>query len=92
MMDEKLLFCSRNNGYNDDNNANDDGDTVAVARYYRRAKEKRIPNPKGFFMILRFFSYFFFSQKIRNIFWFFLGYCRKPVKAADLLPYFIRVT
>ena len=63
MMDEKLLFCSRNNGYNDDNNDNDDGDTVAVARYYRMAKEKRIPNPKGFFMTLRFFSdYFFFPE------------------------------
>ena len=63
MMDEKLLFCSRNNGYNDDNNDGDDGDTVAVARYYRRAKEKRIPNPKGFFVTLRFFSdYFFFPE------------------------------
>ena len=63
MMDEKLLFCSRNNGYNDDNNDGDDGDTVVVARYYRRAKEKRIPNPKGFFVTLRFFSdYFFFPE------------------------------
>ena len=48
------------------------------------------------FLTLRAFSWhlgfsliIFFFQKIRNTFWFFLGYCRKPVKVADLLHYFM---